>query len=421
MLIYFIIICRKTPIIFLLLFLSLFLGGCNKTAQKTVKTSLIYRQTLLLFDASNPGYGLDTSVKEQKLHHPMAYALFASAESQRYLKTKDSIALNNALIATNWLIKNKNLSGSKEVGWGLPFAWDAFRDGSINPPDTTYTITTALVIQALLDVYIATLESPVAIKEADIRPLLLNTAISAAETFTKERFSEANSDELVFWYSVRPEDSYHVLNVSSMLVGQLQRLSRYAPLEKARKFSNLADQGVTYIMKRVQIDRKGNIFWLYAGDYWSKSSSNRPNDLVHESYVIQGLIDYVIHGGDKANLVNPKLLYKSFNRFITDERIYEFPRGYKPPKKVSGNWDRAARLWGVGYAIYVTSRIEYAFHLQPVLITKFLCVGLKNYWDGKKLYYQTDKNDKNIYPRQSSHLLLGLAFVAREEYNCNFN
>ena len=40
---------------------------------------------------------------------------------------------------------------SEKFGWGLPFAWDAFGDGTENNPNTVYSISTGLVIKALLD------------------------------------------------------------------------------------------------------------------------------------------------------------------------------------------------------------------------------------------------------------------------------
>ena len=37
------------------------------------------------------------------------------------------------------------------TGWGMPWEWDAFGDGSVNPTSTAYALTTGLVIHALLD------------------------------------------------------------------------------------------------------------------------------------------------------------------------------------------------------------------------------------------------------------------------------
>lgn len=38
-------------------------------------------------------------------------------------------------------------------GWGLPYSWDAFQDGTTNPATTTYTVSTAAVGDVLLEAY----------------------------------------------------------------------------------------------------------------------------------------------------------------------------------------------------------------------------------------------------------------------------
>ena len=51
----------------------------------------------------------------------------------------------------NHLLDWPNKYPSGKFGWGLPFAWDAFGDGTQNEPNTVYSISTGLVIKALLD------------------------------------------------------------------------------------------------------------------------------------------------------------------------------------------------------------------------------------------------------------------------------
>ncbi len=40
-------------------------------------------------------------------------------------------------------------------GWGLPYAWDAYQDASINPANTTYTVSLVAVGEVLLQAYVA--------------------------------------------------------------------------------------------------------------------------------------------------------------------------------------------------------------------------------------------------------------------------
>ncbi|NES18708.1 MAG: hypothetical protein F6K41_07195 [Symploca sp. SIO3E6] len=401
--------------------LLFFMDGCTPSFKNSSSARVLYQKTINTLDMSYPGYGIDTAFTKDKLHYPMAYALVASAESHRYLISQDRTALKNAVLAAKWLIENKNLSDSKDVGWGLPFAWDAFGDGSINSANTIYTITTALVIQSLLDVYVA-ISSTSNNQKLIQSSLVLNTAIAAAETFTKENFQK-EKEELIFWYSLNPEDSYHVINVSAMLAGQMQRLSHYSPPKKSQIFSTFADQAVLYIKKRAKFDRDGNIFWMYGGDYWV-DRLNPPNDLVHESYIINGLIEYVRYGGRNANLVEPKLLYKSLQRFIKNDKIYDMPRGWNPPTEehqLIQYMDAPARLWGVGYAIYVASIIESQLKIKSTLSNRLFCIAQRDYFDGENWYFKPDKSDANVYPRQISHLLLGLTAVYRKGYNCSSN
>lgn len=40
-------------------------------------------------------------------------------------------------------------------GWGLPYAWDAYQDGTVNPVTTTYTVSLVAVGEVLLQAYVA--------------------------------------------------------------------------------------------------------------------------------------------------------------------------------------------------------------------------------------------------------------------------
>src|SRR5690606_29961276 len=111
--------------------------------------------------------------------------------------------------AADWLIANIDLNQNGTPGWGLPFPWDAFRDGSVNPAHTEYGITTALAVQGLIDFYEATEEES-----------YLSAAVSALAAYATEF---RNGD---LRYSVAPSDEAAVHNVTAMLMGQYARASR---------------------------------------------------------------------------------------------------------------------------------------------------------------------------------------------------
>lgn len=303
-----------------------------------------YTQLLGMFDAERPGYGLDAYTPDEAMDQAMAYALFASAEANRG-------ALESAKRAAGWLIANR-----PGGGWGLPFAWDAFSDGSENPANTVYTITTALGVQGLLDVYDATGEA-----------VYRDTAKEAMDTLLG-----AMTDDY-FWYSVRPEDDYPVYNVNGMMLGQLQRLG----------MSDLADEVLAFVLSGALRDEAGHVYWPYSAD------NARPNDLVHESYTMQGLVDYVRFGGRRE--VDLLALYDSLERFIGPKGVRELPGG-----------EARARLWGIGAALSTAVLLERELGLEPDLSRRFAEAAFEHY----------DLDEEPFYPRQAAHVLQGLSLVA---------
>ena len=408
----------RNPRLWLCIMLCLstnFLVGCQQrdssTPALTEKASweALYLETLALFDERRPGFGLDTYVSDAPHDYSMAYALYASAEARRFLATRDPVAFENAIRAAEWLIDHRAQAGDGDVGWGLPWPWDAFGDSTTNPAHTVYGITTALGIEALLDVFDACGCAQTANK-GQICAHLVETAIQAAETFLDGCFDYyEDSDELVFWYSHLPEDSYHVLNVTSMLVGQLQRLSRYVESQEKRTVLELtAERGARYILNRMNVDEQGNPYWHYLGDRRPPDALVRPNDLVHESYTIHGLVNYAIYGGRLATRIDLFRLLLSLNRFLNDDnRAYEFPRNWDPGPDGEELRHQPARLWGVGYALFVSAYIEDYLGLSPSLSARFL-YALRPYWSGQGWSFRPGEASL-FYPRQVAHVLAGLS------------
>jgi len=88
---------------------------------------------------------------EELREEAMAIAQITAGYLALYNVTGNEKYLNKALFGGNWLVKAQQLDG----GWGLPWAWDHF-DGHSHPANFTYTITTLLAIQSLVDLYRAT-------------------------------------------------------------------------------------------------------------------------------------------------------------------------------------------------------------------------------------------------------------------------
>jgi len=396
-------------IFFICLLLILGNSGClTKTEGNPLVSSVderIFYQTLNQFDEARPGYGFDASFTKEPFDQPKAYALYASAEARRFQGTGNKTALKNAIHAANWLVLNSDLDGDGDIGWGLPFPWDAGGDGTINPENTEYAIQTAVGVQALLDVYDAAEKAG---SDEDVSGFL-TTATDAMETFLNGKFDE-DSTGVIFWYSTRPEDSYHVINSGSMLAGQLQRLSRY-PVANQSRFSELADRCVLYILSRQQQDSDGNPYWMYYDGMCPRSlTQNRPKDLLHEVYTLQGLFDYRIYGGRYNSSIDPKAMLSTLNRFFNGSKLYDLSVGYP----YTSNWQteatRWARVWSAGYALNFAVRLESYLNEPPVMSTMLATALVQNYRKDGQWLLRPDDNKTRLYPRQMAFVLNGLAF-----------
>lgn len=372
-------------IFFICLLLILGNSGClTKTEGNPLASSVderIYYQTLDQFNETNPGYGYDASFTKESFDLPKAFALYASAEARRFQGTGNKTALKNAINAANWLVLNSDLDGDGDVGWGLPFPWDAGGDGTVNPANTEYAIQTAIGVQALLDVYDVAKRagSDEGVSE------LLTTATDAMETFLNGKFDEDGTG-VIFWYSTRPEDSYHVINSGAMLAGQLQRLSRY-PVANQSRFSEWADRCVLYILAR-----------------------QRPNDLLNEVYTLQGLFDYRIYGGRYGNSIDPRAMLSTLNRFVNGSKLYDLSVGYPYSPNCQPEATRWARFWSAGYAMNFAVRLESYLNETPVMSTMLATVLVQNYRKDGQWLLRPDDNKTRFYPRQMAFVLNGLAF-----------
>src|SRR5690606_22848440 len=92
---------------------------------------------LAALDLQCPGFGFEPRTGRFQ-HHAMAYGIYASAAALLGLTTE-------ARRGASFLVKN-HCTRQGRAGWGLPFAWDAFADGSVNPAETIYGITNAFCV-----------------------------------------------------------------------------------------------------------------------------------------------------------------------------------------------------------------------------------------------------------------------------------
>ncbi|HCF88620.1 MAG TPA: hypothetical protein DER41_01540 [Firmicutes bacterium] len=350
-----------------------------------------YYNLLRHYAPEAPGLGVDSLEPEVAMHHDMAVALYASAEALRAMSTGNETALLNATKAANWLVDNSDLDNDGEVGWGLPTAWDAFQDGSINPANQEYTITTALAIYAFVDIVKALERFP---DYALLREGYITTAASAADSFVAGKRYNTTPQGIVFWYSHAEQDSYHVMNVTAMMAGALARLYEYVDQTAKDKYLSLIQSAANYIWEEALEVSASAIGWNYYGEDKkpeSLSDTNRSNDLVHGTYIVQGLYDISKLLGHRAEL---ELCFNHLSSFISNGMVRE----YAPYV----DNDTRARLWGAGYALYTLSKVgetQASANLYECLKQYALPSG--------NFGYRPD--DNRIFVRHETHLLLGLA------------
>lgn len=163
------------------------------------------------------------------------------------------------------------------VGWGLSFAWDAFGDGTENPASTIYSYTTAAAGLAFLDGYAAF---------GDARYFEL--AVGAAETLVTDLCCWVEGEYASIWYSNQPADMQpgrQVHNVSGLTLALLSRLADLghpidAVLSDKLTAYLVASQGQPWMVP----EHAATSNWPYSAD------GRRANDLIHETFIIEGLM-----------------------------------------------------------------------------------------------------------------------------------
>ncbi len=320
----------------------------------------------LAFDKQHPGRGGDMG-RPAPDDHAMAYALYASAAVLAG-RTDD------ARIAADWLVAHDH-DGARP-GWGLSFAWDAFSDGSTNPVTTVYGITTALAVRALLDV---------AEKTGERR--YRDSAVGALDAYSGAVTQTPVG--VFFWYSDQVADAIEVPNVVSMLMGQYARAGRVLDRQDYRQ---LADRAYAELMtKRVMAGDRA--YWPY-----SQNPNSRMNDLVHASYIVQGLIDYA-RWNNRAPDIRAELHY--LDGFITGACVTQMDTVLH-----KGRCAKPASLWGIGMLMFTLADIGDTVRAHAIAGQ----VGAYRFGDG--LFAQR-AGDHDFNPRAEAHLLFGLARMAR--------
>ena len=122
-------------------------------------------------------------------------------------------------------------------------------------------------------------------------------------------------------------------------------------------------------------------------------------------YTLQGILEYQQYSGtDKPILTEGKAI-RNIEHFLEKSWVREFPRGDDYPDSYQAILDRPARLWGIGYLLYLSSYLR-----QYNLADEIYRVLEREYLKHGTLLFRPDLDDRNFYPRHAAHALMGLSY-----------
>ena len=363
-----------------------------------------YIELLQKFPVDNQGGGYDPLDTGVESHHATAYAQILSSESFHYKNFPNMESSQRIRKAVKWLLDNADLDKDGKAGWGFPFAWDAFGDGSVNPVNQPYTIDTALVAIGLLDTLaVEGFWSP------EEKLQIINSLRDVFTRWCNEAYTQTDDNHGYYRYSTNQADDYNVVNVSSMFAGGLQRfLAEYGYMLNPHEialYSNCADSVAKSIIEEA--------FFKYDGPFWnyieSPLISARTNDLVHHVYILFGMDMYRIYGGKEQLSWTTDQSMNSLDLFFSNSKLFNFPQdaSFANPHI---DMSEPANLWGIGMlmAYYAKSgRIGKYEQCLIIIKTDYGQYPNVTIFPSNQGYYHT--KDTTFYPRFAAHVLYGLA------------
>ncbi|MBU1305863.1 MAG: hypothetical protein KKF33_10115 [Alphaproteobacteria bacterium] len=239
------------------------------------------RELYYRFDATRPGRGVLDYPGNPVGDVAKSYAMILLAELTRSEEKRLNELPALFEVAGNWLLEHPNTDDGNNVGWGLPVAWDAFGDGSENPANAIYSISTAIVVDGLLT---WSEERPDAPKDkiAQLVAKALDGFVAAPST-----------PDGLFPYSLQASDRpYDTFNSAAYLAGQMQR---YGTLVGDDRYTEAADRTIASLIRNHRVSTQGHWYWTYS------LQEARSNDLPHATYIVKGISDYARFGGRLAD------------------------------------------------------------------------------------------------------------------------
>lgn len=295
--------------------------------------------------------------------------------------------------AADFLVKHSDERRDGFPGWGVPIAWDPYGDGSTNAAHTKYTISTAIVADALLDW----------IDRDDAAPR--DDVIGLVEKALAPYTDPGNlSPSGLLPYSLEPVDRpYDTFNPAGYLAGVLQRFSHLTKdTDLAGRLRDTADKTVLAHLEHVRKTEAGGWYWPYS------ISENVPNDLAHAGYVVHGLRLYAEHGGRLAGKLDLDAIDAHLADFVALDKDGR-PNGLVAWPTFRADANTPARSYGLGMGLYLVCRRP-----STALQDKYLAaVPRYRREDGSYAKYPPGSGLSDLAVREyEAYVLLGLAACA---------
>jgi len=362
------------------------------SASAAVDAGRLYAELRERLDPKFPGRGPTDYSGNTVEDVPKGYAMILKAELLHGRRRRSTTVSPLAVAAARFLMENSDERRDGFPGWGVPIAWDPYGDGSINPAHTKYTISTAIVVDALMDWIEADASAP--------RERVLGLIRGA---FMPYLASEALSPSGLLPYSLEAVDRpYDTFNPAAYMAGVMQRYSR---IEKdaalAARIRAVADKTVVAHLKYVQRTAQGAWYWHYS------VNEKVPNDLAHAGYIIWGLKLYAEHGGALAGELDQRAIEKHLADFIDPDsgKLIAWPAFRKDA-------NTPARSYDLGMGLFLVAQGGESKLVRAYLSS--LLAYLRA--DGAYLKYPPKPGQKNLVVREyECYVLLGLASVQQRE------
>lgn len=364
----------------LLLVVSLF-SQCSEAASLTLASR--YSELRDALDKRFPGRGV-TDYPGNFVHDvPKGYAMILKAE---LIAAGGGNVSDIARAAAEFLLTHSDERSDGFPGWGVPLAWDPYGDGSINPEHTKYTISTAIVIDALLD----WLEADRAAPRAEVLRLVRGSLLPYLE-------AGALSPSGLLPYSLEAVDRpYDTFNPAGYLAGAMQRYSGLEPdVDLKARIRGVADRTIAAHLAHRQTAASGAWYWHYS------VTEKVPNDLAHAGYIIHGLRLYAEHGGALADKLDIPAIERHLADFVEPktQRIVAWPSFRK-------DTNTPARSYDLGMGLYLACLRGHTSLYAPYL------ASLPDYRNaqGGYLKYPPRPGQPDLAVREyEAYVLLGMA------------